>query len=457
MHFAAYVVRLALAVVDQKLLVTPFARPMGSGNVVAKVEPMGTPGIYCDRNAPVAARVLTRVPSLGAAHYYRAPPVWGRNGHAQTILASLMRTTPKVAYARELLSTPDGGSLALDVYVRHFPDDCDSRNEGMRPVDMGETGMRDVVNERPFVLLTSGLGGGSQDAYVRSMAARAADAGWHVAVLNMRSCGGSPVTSPRLFSAHRGSTDDVRLAVAHCRRKPYLAARAPVLAAMGWSNGATIINNALAEQETTHEGRMHRIDAAVTLACPLNMPQANKNLGRIFHSQVYDRQIAKGLARNFEESGARRVIEKAQRESGGFLTGWANNLFTVDVERLLKSQTIREIDEQITRKCFGFDSVEDYYMDASSDQRLPSVRVPLLVVSAFDDPLAPGWTIPYPFFHRAETVMLALTGFGGHLGWCDEDQPFGRPRWVEETAVDFLSAALEVDAFTPSGKQWPLL
>jgi len=39
-----------------------------------------------------------------------------------------------------------------------------------------------------------------------------------VAVINMRACGNSPVTSPLLFSAYRGANDDVRLAVAHLRK-----------------------------------------------------------------------------------------------------------------------------------------------------------------------------------------------------------------------------------------------
>jgi pimeloyl-ACP methyl ester carboxylesterase len=76
----------------------------------------------------------------------------------------------------------------------------------------------DLNATRPMLLLASGLGGGSQDTYVRSMAATAAERGWQVAVVNMRGCGGSPVTSPRLFSAFRGANDDLRLAVSHLRR-----------------------------------------------------------------------------------------------------------------------------------------------------------------------------------------------------------------------------------------------
>lgn len=47
---------------------------------------------------------------------------------------------------------------------------------------------------------------------MRSMAATAAERGWQVAVINMRACGGSPVTSPRLFSVRR-SWSAIRVAL----------------------------------------------------------------------------------------------------------------------------------------------------------------------------------------------------------------------------------------------------
>ena len=86
----------------------------------------------------------------------------------------------------------------------------------------------------------------------RSMAALAAERGWQVAVINMRACGSSPVTSPRLFSAHRGANDDVRTAVEHLRRTRLGGRPDGRLAAIGWSNSGTILNNVLAEQATSH-------------------------------------------------------------------------------------------------------------------------------------------------------------------------------------------------------------
>jgi hypothetical protein len=38
----------------------------------------------------------------------------------------------------------------------------------------------------------------------------------------------------------------------------------------------------------------------------------------------------------------------------------------------------------------SYDSVDDYYAAASSDQRLASVNAPLLLLNAYDDPIVPG-------------------------------------------------------------------
>lgn len=308
-----------------------------------------------------------------------------------------------------------------------------------------------------FLLLAAGLGGGSEDTYVRSMAATAYKRGWHVGVLNMRSCGNSPVTSPRFFSARNGATDDVRLAVAHVREQLMLRQGAePKVAVVGWSNGATILNNVLADQATTHaEGRgRFGADAGVTLACPLDMPKCSANFNRWFHGGVYDRAIAKSLMEKMskwthlfqDEAGNPKPVPKW--EGAEEMGGGEEKEFVVD-RRLLTCDlsTIRDIDEAITRRCFGFKSVDDYYAHASSGQRLSDVDVPLLVINAADDPIAflgpPGSGTELPdAVSTNHNLILALTRQGGHLGWCDDKDAWGAPRWIESVTLKFLEAVI---------------
>ena len=118
-----------------------------------------------------------------------------------------------------------------------------------------------------------------------------------------------------------------------------------------------------------------------------------------------------------------------------------------DVEKASTATTIRAVDEALTAPCFGFPSVDAYYADASADQRVKGIGVPLLIMNAADDPIA-QYNVKEGVFD-AETLaanpnlVVAVTATGGHLGWCDAADPCGPPGWAQNVALDFLEAARE--------------
>lgn len=379
-------------------------------------------GVYCGDAA--AERFVAEMPTLRTWSGGYAPPAALRNGHAHTIFAAKLRRTAAVRYARDVFATDDGGSLALDLL------------EGVDAGDRVGVGAAyggaptPVADGAPFLLLLSGLGGGSQDTYVRAMAAAAAARGWRCGALNMRSCGGSEVTSPRFFSARRGAVDDVEQAVRRIRRDW----RPSRLCAVGWSNSGTIVVNALAAGLD--------VDAACALAAPLDMPASSANLRRPFH-RVYDRALGASLARKFRAAQGLFVGEDGAPVPVPAYGGGAP--FVADVDRAATAKSVRELDAALTAPCFGFPSVDAYYADASCDQRVARVERPLLVVNAADDPIARFTTkagaFDAPTLAANPNVVVALTERGGHLGWCDAADPTGPPAWVQTTALDFLDAA----------------
>jgi abhydrolase domain-containing protein 1/3 len=58
--------------------------------------------------------------------------------------------------------------------------------------------------------------------------------------------------------------------------------------------------------------------------------------------------------------------------------------------KLLQSSTIREFDSRFTAKMFGYPSCDDYYHDATLHNKIHALRVPVLVLSAEDDPFSPS-------------------------------------------------------------------
>ena len=278
---------------------------------------------------------------------------------------------------------------------------------------------------------------------MRAMASTAAERGWGVAVLNMRACGGSPVSSPRFFSAYRGSTDDMRQAVSYLRRE-HLGSN--ILAVIGWSNGGSVVNNYLAECATSHTQPEFKVNAAASLVCPLNMTVGAQNLQRWFHAAVYDRAIGSNLASKLEESrhlfvdatGKPRAVP---RWEGLAVDGGSAGTFVPDLELGCRARKIRDIDEAITRRCFGFGSVDEYYAHASSDQRLSLIDTPTMLLSASDDPISPSSGVPWYAAYDNHNLLLVSTRHGGHLGWCDSQDPTGEPVWVQRVTMSFLEAA----------------
>ena len=65
----------------------------------------------------------------------------------------------------------------------------------------------------------------------------------------------------------------------------------------------------------------------------------------------------------------------------------------MDEELARTALSIRDIDEALTRRQYGYASVDDYYAAASSDQRLSKIKAPLLVMNAYDDPIVPGFSL----------------------------------------------------------------
>ncbi|CAI0408871.1 unnamed protein product [Linum tenue] len=270
------------------------------------------------------------LPALKTIHQpYDAYPIIASNRHVETIFASFFRSTPEVRFKRECLRTKDDGAVALD-WVSG--DD------------------RQLPPESPVLILLPGLTGGSGDSYVRHMLIRARSKGWRVVVFNSRGCGDSPVTTPQFYSA--SFLGDIREVVAH------VGGRYPNsnLYAVGWSLGANILVNYLA-QETC------RLSGGVSLCNPFNLVIADEDFRKGFNN-IYDKALTKSLRRIFKKHAP--LFE----DMGG----------EFNIELAANARTVREFDDGLTRVSFGFKSVDDYYSNSSSSDSIKHVRTPILCI-----------------------------------------------------------------------------
>ena len=116
---------------------------------------------------------------------YTPPPLM-KNGHIQTVFPSLFRKIKGVTYARERIETPDDDFLDLDW----------SRQ-----------------GHRRLAVISHGLEGDSDRAYVKGMVRALNLFGWDCLAWNFRGCGGQ--INRRLKFYHSGSCDDLDTVVRH--------------------------------------------------------------------------------------------------------------------------------------------------------------------------------------------------------------------------------------------------
>ncbi|XP_076035797.1 abhydrolase domain containing Hydr1 [Oratosquilla oratoria] len=299
------------------------------------------------------------------------PTLWCFESRAQTILASVIRSRiPDISYTREVLQLRDGGQVCLDW--------------------LHEDGM---ALSTPTVIILPGLTGSSQSEYVKSFVLAARGEGTRCVVFNNRGRGGIDLKTPRTYCA--ANSDDLEEAILHIKTK-YPKAH---LMATGISLGGMIVGNYLA---TRGVKAAEHLVAAMVLSIPWNVFVGTESLEKPLCNLLLNRHLASCLCESI--SRMRHVLEGDSK--------W-------DLDYVMQSKTIREFDTRFTAIQFGFKDVEDYYRNASLHDKLDQIKVPLLCLSAADDPFQPIEGIPIAAANKSSHVAIVVTSRGGHIGFME--------------------------------------
>ncbi|ODN79060.1 anon-23da protein [Cryptococcus wingfieldii CBS 7118] len=368
--------------------------------------------------------VEENVPSLKGTF---TPAAWLPNGHLQTLFTAAGDFTKvdKVHYVRTHLRLPDGGTLGIDV----TPKDHHLK----------------LAPDAPTVVVCHGLTGGSHESYVRNILAwvikpkSEGGLGGRGVVVNFRGCAGVPVTSDQLYSA--GTTMDLALALHH------ISARHPSskLLGIGFSLGASILARYLGEY-----GQDALVKSAVVLGCPWDLGAMSHKLENDwFTARVYSSTLGKNVLRLFFRAYDRNPAIFDDADSP--LAGHMGELKKLRKEAGSRTR-LRAVDDVLTCKIGGprgigawpFESAAEYYAWASPSNVLSGVKVPLLAINAFDDPVVDGLALPLTGIQASTHIYTAITRAGGHLGWFDGPL-FGSPaktkhRWILQPVSEWLEA-----------------
>lgn len=320
------------------------------------------------------------------------------NPHLQTIVGRLVRRRFEPRYERVRLDTDDGDFIDLDLW----------------------RGPEDAAG---VCLLLHGLEGSAGSGYMVTTSEALAAAGIQAVALNFRSCSGEPNRLPGAY--HSGRTDDIERALA------WMAARYPGLprTAVGFSLGGNALLNLLGR-----EGGGRGLVAAAAVSVPYDLESSADALQRGM-GRVYGRRFLRSLRE--------KAREKAVRFPDVVAPGAA------------RARTIREFDDRLTAPIHGFRDAADYYARCSANRFVGPVDLPMLLVHARDDPLAPGSSVPVETIRRRPNLSLELTERGGHLGFVGRGRGAGRAGartgWLEETVSRYISQAMHRTTHPDSG------
>jgi predicted alpha/beta-fold hydrolase len=309
------------------------------------------------------------------------------NPHVQTVLGAYWNGTKLRNPTRpQVLPLPDGDALMI----------YDNVPDGWQDGDR-------------IVLLIHGLTGSHASPQNQRMGAQLLAKGARVVRMDHRgTAGGLPLAR---YSYHAGRSEDVRAVVAELHRWAPLSPIAVHGTSLG-GNMAAKLAGEVADDPLPGLDRISALNPPLDMAacCVLLSHRNNRHYDRHFaHYMVKD---AEARFRHFPD---------------------------VPVVRFPKNLSSHQFDELYTAPWHGFADAADYHVRSSAAPLVERSPVPLLLLTARDDPFVDVRT--FEALRVPDHVQVVIVPKGGHIGYLGSDG-VGGVRWAEHRLVEWLTAPL---------------
>ena len=308
-----------------------------------------------------------------------------RNGHAMTIAAALVPRRFDLLHAEE----------------RRFQVDKESSLLGHCHWQPGKR------IDAPVLVIVHGLEGSSDSNYARGIAEKAFRRGFHVVRMNQRNCGPSEELTPTLYNSAMSA--DYRAVLEELATADGFEG----IFFVGYSMGGNLVTKMAGE----YDANAPRALRGVCTVCPaIDLAACAEALERR-ENFIYQRRFVKGLLSRYA-----RKRQKYPQRYPEKLPG--------------RIRTVREFDEAIIAPQFGYRDADDYYQQASAKRVIPNVRVPMLLITAQDDPFVPYSSFVASRVSDNPCIQLLAPVRGGHCGFISKRS--GAERfWAEQRIVEF--------------------
>jgi uncharacterized protein len=307
------------------------------------------------------------------------------NGHAQTLAGNFLPRRNQLPPAEERLFPVEAGVQVL-CHCHWQPD----RLQAMT------------------LIIVHGLEGSSESGYVIGTGSKAWCAGMNVVRMNVRNCGGTEQLGPTLYNS--GMSGDVGTVAQTLIKEDGVRK----LALAGFSMGGNMVLKLLGEWGDQAPPQVHAgigISSAIDLAVSADAMHDPGN-------RIYEMKFLWSLRQ--------RIRRKAALYPGRF-----------ELSRLRGLRSLRDFDNEITARHFGFADAQDYYTRAASARVLERIAVPTLILHANDDPFIRVLPGTREKLLRNPHITFVETEYGGHCAFLAEANGYDG-RWAERQAIAFI-------------------
>ena len=328
------------------------------------------------KNRPVWNIII--MPLINRSDY--KAPLFLQNGHIQSIYPTLFRRFDTGFYERERIFTPDDDFL---------------------DIDWSRTGSKKLA------IISHGLEGNSHRNYVVGMVKMLNRNGWDALAWNYRSCSGEMNRRLRFYNS--GTIDDLEVVIEHAAKiESYKE-----IVLIGFSMGGNLSLLYLGNKGSRIDSKIVR---SVVFSVPCDLKASTRELAK-FKNRIYMGRFLKTLHQKI-------------RTKMKLMPGQIND----DNYHLIKN--FKDYDDRYTAPIHGFKNAEDYWNRCSSNQFIPEIKIPTLIVNARDDPFIADGCYPVRETSDSKCVYLEVPKSGGHVGFMQfkKDKSY----WSEERTIEFL-------------------
>ncbi|MCA9040334.1 MAG: alpha/beta fold hydrolase [Planctomycetaceae bacterium] len=313
------------------------------------------------------------------------PARWVRNPHLQTIWSSLFKEpSPPYQANQHRVTLSDGDQIVLH----------DDVPEQWRDGD-------------PIVLLSHGLTGCHQSAYVVRMTTKLNERGYRTFRIDLRNCGAGFGLAQLPY--HAGRSSDLLESLEFIHQQ---APHSPI-SLVGYSLSGNIVLRTIAENP---DQLPEYLVTAVAVNPPVDLYRSVLTLNT-WMGRIYDRHFTRQLIDHL-----RRLRQQAPEQENYKLSKIPRTMY--------------EFDNVYTAPMAGYDSAKHYYAETSAIRILPQIQLPSLVLTANDDPLIP--VEMFDGLKKHDAVTLFVAPHGGHLGYRGRPGSDPDQHWMDWRILEWL-------------------